>query len=180
MLSLLGEETTRVLTSAREAAGDIRTKAEQGAERIIAEASSQAAQTRSGAVAEADKRLAEAKAEADQLLTAARGELERRTKEATEAAQRITAEGLSVRAVEEIVALGGDEPKPTRPPAPRAGDRNEALDDLAARLSDRFETRVKIALGKAKGRVTVEFASVQDLNRIIGAMAPGDPGVFHR
>lgn len=93
-------------------------------------------------------------------------------------AQRITAEGLSVRAVEEIVALGGDEPKPTRVQAPRAGDRNEALDDLAARLSDRFETRVKIALGKAKGRVTVEFASVQDLNRIIGAMAPGDPGLF--
>ena len=95
-------------------------------------------------------------------------------------AQRIVAEGLSVRAVEEIVALGGDEAKPVRRPVPRAGDRNEALDDLAARLSDRFETRVKVALGKSKGRLTVEFASVQDLNRILGALAPGDPGLFHR
>ena len=95
-------------------------------------------------------------------------------------AQRIVAEGLSVRAVEEIVALGGDEEKPARKAAARAGDRNEALDDLAVRLSDRFETRVKVALGRSKGRLTVEFASVQDLNRILGAMAPGDPGLFQR
>jgi ParB family chromosome partitioning protein len=95
-------------------------------------------------------------------------------------AQRIVAEGLSVRAVEEIVALGGDEAKPARRVAPRAGDRNEALDHLASRLSDRFETRVKVALGKSKGRLTVEFASVQDLNRILGALAPGDPGLFQR
>ena len=94
-------------------------------------------------------------------------------------AQRIVAEGLSVRAVEEIVTLG-DDAKPARRVAPRAGDRNEALDDLASRLSDRFETRVKVALGKSKGRLTVEFASVQDLNRILGALAPGDPGLFHR
>lgn len=94
-------------------------------------------------------------------------------------AQRIVAEGLSVRAVEEIVTLG-DEVKPTRRVTPRAGDRNEALDTLAARLSDRFETRVKVALGKSKGRLTVEFASVQDLNRILGALAPGDPGLFQR
>ncbi len=95
-------------------------------------------------------------------------------------AQRIVAEGLSVRAVEEIVALGGDEAKPARRVPPRAGDRNEALDHLASRLSDRFETRVKVALGKSKGRLTVEFASVQDLNRILGALAPGDPGLFQR
>lgn len=95
-------------------------------------------------------------------------------------AQRIVAEGLSVRAVEEIVALGGDETKPARRAAPRAGDRNEALDDLAARLSDRFETRVRVALGKSKGRLTVEFASVHDLNRILGALAPGEAGLFQR
>jgi ParB family chromosome partitioning protein len=93
-------------------------------------------------------------------------------------AQRIVAEGLSVRAVEEVVALGGDEEKPARHTAPRAGDRNEALDDLAARLSDRFETRVKASLGKSKGRLTIEFASVQDLNRILATMAPDDPGLF--
>jgi len=94
-------------------------------------------------------------------------------------AQRIVAEGLSVRATEEIVALGGvaaeEEPKRR---APRPGRRVEAVDDLAGRLSDRFETRVKIALGKRKGRVTVEFASVEDLNRILAVMAPEDPGLL--
>ncbi|MBO3089121.1 ParB/RepB/Spo0J family partition protein [Cellulomonas dongxiuzhuiae] len=93
-------------------------------------------------------------------------------------AQRIVSEGLSVRAVEEIVALGGDESAPTRKQRPRAGIRNEALDELASRLSDRFETRVKVDLGKTRGKLTVEFASVQDLNRILGALAPEDPGVL--
>ncbi|WP_273652930.1 ParB/RepB/Spo0J family partition protein [Cellulomonas fimi] len=93
-------------------------------------------------------------------------------------AQRIVAEGLSVRAVEEIVALGVDGATPARRAAPRAGDRNAALDDLAARLSDRFETRVKVALGKTRGRLTVEFASVQDLNRILESLAPEDPGLL--
>ncbi|WP_199424731.1 ParB/RepB/Spo0J family partition protein [Actinotalea solisilvae] len=93
-------------------------------------------------------------------------------------AQRIVAEGLSVRATEEIVALGGDPEKPVAVRRPRAGDRNAALDDLASRLSDRFETRVKIQLGRSKGRLTVEFASVQDLNRILGTLSPEDPGLL--
>jgi len=92
-------------------------------------------------------------------------------------AQRIVAEGLSVRAVEEIVALGGDA-APQRRVVPRAGIRNEALDDLASRLSDKFETRVKVSLGKSRGRLTVEFASVQDLNRILASLAPEDPGLL--
>ncbi|WP_019135611.1 ParB/RepB/Spo0J family partition protein [Cellulomonas massiliensis] len=95
-------------------------------------------------------------------------------------AQRIVSEGLSVRTVEEMVALGGDEDAPARRAQPRAGVRNEALDDLAARLSDRFETRVKVALGKSRGRLTVEFASVQDLNRILELLAPEDPGLLRR
>ncbi len=81
-------------------------------------------------------------------------------------AQRIVAEGLSVRSVEEIVALGGDQEKATRR-RPRAGSRHPQLDDLAARLSDRFDTRVNIALGQRKGKLTVEFASVDDLHRIV-------------
>jgi ParB family chromosome partitioning protein len=81
-------------------------------------------------------------------------------------AQRIVAEGLSVRSVEEIVALGGDQEK-VAPRRPRAGSRHPQLDDLAARLSDRFDTRVNIALGQRKGKLTVEFASVEDLNRIV-------------
>jgi ParB family chromosome partitioning protein len=82
-------------------------------------------------------------------------------------AQRIVAEGLSVRSVEEIVALGGDQGAQTKPRRPRAGNRHPQLDDLAARLSDRFDTRVNIALGQRKGKVTVEFASVEDLHRIV-------------
>jgi ParB family transcriptional regulator, chromosome partitioning protein len=86
-------------------------------------------------------------------------------------AQRIVAEGLSVRSVEEIVAMGGDDPAAVpRPRRPRAGNRHPQLDDLASRLSDRYDTRVTIALGQRKGRLTVEFASVDDLNRIVGLM----------
>ena len=86
-------------------------------------------------------------------------------------AQRVVAEGLSVRSVEEIVSLGGDQgaPGPVRR-GPRAGARHPQLDDLAARLSDRFDTRVQLALGQRKGRLTVEFASVDDLERILGVM----------
>lgn len=94
-------------------------------------------------------------------------------------AQRIVSEGLSVRATEEIVTLmadGGAE-KPARR-SPRAGQRSEAMTELATRLSDRFETRVKVDLGKTKGRMTVEFASVEDLNRILAVMAPEDPGLL--
>jgi ParB family chromosome partitioning protein len=83
-------------------------------------------------------------------------------------AQRIVAEGLSVRTVEELVTLGDDTHATRR--APRPGARRPQLDDLAADLSDRLETRVRIALGQRKGRLTVEFASVDDLNRILDAM----------
>jgi len=93
-------------------------------------------------------------------------------------AQRIVAEGLSVRTTEEVVSLGGDGAGPGAARRPRPGDRVRALDDLAARLGDRFETRVTIALGKSKGKLTVEFASVQDLNRILATLAPEDPGVL--
>lgn len=94
-------------------------------------------------------------------------------------AQRIVAEGLSVRATEEIVALGSPQQRqPAR--APRAGQRSAAIDELATRLSDRFETRVRVDLGKNRGRVTVEFASVEDLNRILDIMAPQDPGLLRQ
>jgi ParB family chromosome partitioning protein len=94
-------------------------------------------------------------------------------------AQRIVSEGLSVRATEEIVTLlaDGSEEKTARR-SPRAGQRSEAMTELATRLSDRFETRVKVDLGKTKGRMTVEFASVEDLNRILAVMAPSDPGLL--
>ena len=84
-------------------------------------------------------------------------------------AQRIVAEGLSVRTVEEIVALGMD-PEKERRPAPRAGKHHPQLDDLAGQLSDRLDTRVKINLGQRKGRMTIEFASMEDLHRVLGQM----------
>ena len=53
-----------------------------------------------------------------------------------------------------------------------------ALEDLAARLSDRLDTKVKVNLGQRKGSVNIEFANVQDLNRILDSLVPEDPGVF--
>jgi ParB family chromosome partitioning protein len=83
-------------------------------------------------------------------------------------AQRIVAEGLSVRNVEEVVALGDD--KTPRARKPRAGTLHPQLDGRAARLSDRFDTRVRINLGQRKGKLTFEFASVEDLDRIVTMM----------
>ena len=93
-----------------------------------------------------------------------------------ELATRIVKEGLSVRSVEEIVAAGGARAK--RPPVPRAGANLPLVDDVASRLADRFETRVRISLGKNRGKLTVEFASVDDLNRILTVMEPGGPGAL--
>ncbi len=82
-------------------------------------------------------------------------------------AQRIVAEGLSVRAVEEIVALGGDA-RPGRPTSQDPATRRlPGLDELAGRLSDRLETRVRVQLGRSKGTVTIDFASLEDLDRIV-------------
>ncbi|MFJ8753791.1 ParB/RepB/Spo0J family partition protein [Streptomyces sp. NPDC102441] len=97
-------------------------------------------------------------------------------------AHRIVAEGLSVRAVEEIVNLLGSEPTSSaKPRGPRAGGRvSPALTDLASRLSDRFETRVKVDLGQKKGKIVVEFASMEDLDRILGSLAPGEGRVLEQ
>ncbi|MFH8472216.1 ParB/RepB/Spo0J family partition protein [Streptomyces sp. NPDC018000] len=97
-------------------------------------------------------------------------------------AHRIVAEGLSVRAVEEIVTLMGSGPtSAAKAKGPRAGGRvSPALSDLASRLSDRFETRVKVDLGQKKGKIVVEFASMEDLDRILGSLAPGEGRVLDR
>jgi ParB family chromosome partitioning protein len=88
-------------------------------------------------------------------------------------AHRIVAEGLSVRAVEEIVALGavGEQPAAARKRAGKAPVA-PALKDLADRLSDVFDTRVKVELGQRKGKIVVEFASLDDLERIVRSMSP--------
>lgn len=85
-------------------------------------------------------------------------------------AARVVAEGLSVRATEELVALGG--PTKKRSGAPRAKGAAGPFADVAAQLSDRFETRVMVDMGRTKGRITVDFAGADDLRRILSAMAP--------
>ena len=92
-------------------------------------------------------------------------------------AGRIVAEGLSVRAVEEIVAVGSEEPSVRRPARTAAKPPTApALSHLADRLSDLFETRVKVELGRRKGKIVVEFATIDDLERIVKAMSPGLSG----
>ena len=85
-------------------------------------------------------------------------------------AARVVAEGISVRGLEEIVAVGqhDDAVAPVRRRKPVA----PGLNDLAERLSDRLETRVKVDLGQRKGKITVEFASLDDLRRIVDIMDP--------
>jgi len=87
-------------------------------------------------------------------------------------AGRIVAEGLSVRAVEEIVAVRSDESEPRRPVRSAARPTAPGLRHLADRLSDLFETRVKVELGRSKGKIVVEFATIDDLERIVKAMTP--------
>jgi ParB family chromosome partitioning protein len=85
-------------------------------------------------------------------------------------AGRVVAEGISVRGLEEIVAVGDrteqdPQVRRRRPTAP-------GLKELADRLSDRLETRVKVDLGQRKGKITVDFASLDDLRRIVDIMDP--------
>ncbi|SIO02064.1 ParB/RepB/Spo0J family partition protein [Agromyces cerinus] len=88
-------------------------------------------------------------------------------------ADKIVNEELSVRAAE---AVATKEPKTSRP-KPAAGKRQDFLEDLAARLGDRLNTRVKITLGARKGQITVDFATVQDLRRILTDLGEDLDGV---
>ncbi|HEX5540626.1 MAG TPA: ParB/RepB/Spo0J family partition protein [Micromonospora sp.] len=91
-------------------------------------------------------------------------------------AQRIVDEGISVRVTEELVALALSEgpttkaPPSQRRPVPHA----PGLDELAERLSDQFDTRVKVNIGQKKGKITIEFATVEDLERIVGLIGVED------
>jgi ParB family transcriptional regulator, chromosome partitioning protein len=87
-------------------------------------------------------------------------------------AQKIVSEGLSVRATEELVSLhdGIRQAKP-KSRAPRT-ERHERLDYLANSLTDQLDTTVKITLGARKGKIAIDFASVEDLNRIMALIDP--------
>ena len=104
------------------------------------------------------------------------------TPEAQEAmAERVVAEGLSVRGVEEAVHLAHDRNDDDADKAPARRSKRPVparLVELGDRLADRLETRVKVDLGKSRGKMTIEFATLEDLERIVGLMesgpAPGD------
>jgi len=89
-----------------------------------------------------------------------------------ELAARIVAEGLSVRATEEAVTLANrDDSKPPKPTR-RKPIQMPGLHDIAERISRSYDTRVTVSLGKRKGKIVVEFGSVEDLQRIVGLMDP--------
>ena len=80
-------------------------------------------------------------------------------------ADRIVNEDLSVRAAEAASKL--PDAARSRPAKPQPGARRAHLDELGERLGDRLNTRVKISLGARKGQIRIDFASIQDLNRIL-------------
>lgn len=79
---------------------------------------------------------------------------------------KIVNEDLSVRAAEAAAAQGVQAKKPR----PIAGSRRGQLDEIADRLGDRLNTRVKVTLGAKKGQMVVEFATIADLNRILSEL----------
>ena len=86
-------------------------------------------------------------------------------------ARKAVAEGLSVRAVEDAVRarneLGGQAPEPD---APRPRLRPPGILELENLLSQHLETRVKVDMGPRKGRLVIDFATLEDLERIYRAM----------
>jgi ParB family chromosome partitioning protein len=89
-------------------------------------------------------------------------------------AARIVAEGLSVRATEEAVTLA-NRSDASQPAAPRRKPiQMPGLQDVAERLSGAFDTRVTVSVGKRKGKIVIEFGSVDDLQRIVGLMHSSD------
>ena len=94
-------------------------------------------------------------------------------------ANRIVAEGLSVRTVEEIVSLGQDD-KPANKTTKKTAGKISApgLKSIGDRLSDKLDTRVTVTLGRTRGKVIVEFATLEDLQRIVDVIDPKARGMF--
>lgn len=89
---------------------------------------------------------------------------------------RIVNEDLSVRAAEAAARLTSV--TPTRFPKPQPGGRRAHLDDVAQRLGDRLNTRVKITMTARKGQISIDFATMQDLNRILAELGEDANGSF--
>jgi ParB family chromosome partitioning protein len=89
-------------------------------------------------------------------------------------ADKIVNEDLSVRAAE--AAAKAPDAGRSRPPKPQAGARRAHLDEVAERLGDRLNTRVRIALSAKKGQISIDFASIGDLNRILDELGESGYG----
>lgn len=85
-------------------------------------------------------------------------------------ATKIVNEELSVRAAEAVAATFGSGPSKPGKAKPKPGTRRDHLDAVATALGDKLDTRVTIALGKTRGTITIEFATVADLNRIVDTL----------
>lgn len=83
-------------------------------------------------------------------------------------AQRIVAEGLSVRAIEEMVARANTAKPGPRPRTPRGSDPR--LLEISSELGSFFDARVEVTKGRRKGRIVVEFDTEDDLHRIVGLL----------
>lgn len=89
-------------------------------------------------------------------------------------AARIVSEGLSVRSVEEIVTLGGvEEQEAPRRRGPSRRGSTPGLEDVADHLADHLDTRVHVTMGRSKGKLTIEFAGREDLERILEVLLDG-------
>ncbi len=87
-------------------------------------------------------------------------------------AGRVVSEGISVRGLEEIVSVGGHDDSELSPAPRSARPTAPGLKEIDDRLSDRLDTRAKVALGRNKGKITIEFASLADLERIVSIIDP--------
>lgn len=87
-------------------------------------------------------------------------------------ADKIVNEDLSVRAAEAAAKTIGNRVRPL----PKAGARRAHLDDVAERLGDRLNTKVKISLSARKGQISIDFATIQDLNRILAELGETEFG----
>ncbi|WP_295836031.1 ParB/RepB/Spo0J family partition protein [uncultured Microbacterium sp.] len=88
-------------------------------------------------------------------------------KEMQRLADKIVNEDLSVRAAEAAAKMPGVAPVRQKP---RAGSQRSGLDEVAERLGDRFDTKVRVSLTARKGQISIDFATVQDLNRILAVL----------
>lgn len=91
-------------------------------------------------------------------------------------ADRIVAENLSVRALEEIITLGENDGWVGRPVPRKRSHERRVFEEVSSLLEQRLETRVRVESGKSRGRITIEFAGDEDLRRIVSAIAAAGAG----